>query len=406
MKNTKPRIKTYTTTNNLIDKSNGRIIFQHLLRRDPGDTELRKYENDEQFIKLIKTTEEYKKVQSFEKTLIFKKCNKLMFGTIGDSGQSRASWDYFKQLNLDLLIPYEIHGINDLSLTSEQFKNINFNVSPEDENYEIYIHLSPGLWKSTIDYVTEFYPNKTNITLIFVWELNVIPTYMIDQMKRVNNIIIPTKILKILLNNITCDIIKHTPICIDKPIEVKEIKKFLSKHKNPTIFYTIGTNNERKDLAHIIATFNKIKNIYSISLPINPPILIIKTDNKFKREYYKMNNVLIIDRYLTDREIMYLHDVSDVFINTSKAEGVCYPAIDAIANNKSIIYPENSPIQEYLKENTKFYTLKTTECNVSDNFYRHYPKGSKWNRVSRDENVLLKTILNICPPYDKRLIEN
>ncbi len=120
-------------------------------------------------------------------------------------------------------------------------------------------------------------------------------------------------------------------------------------------FYTIGENNERKNLHGIIKSF------FSAFRAADPVELIIKTNSPInvldiaeKCNLVDFPSVRVISSFMSESELCSLHQHSNCFVQASYSEGYSIPCFDALFFGKTPIAPDSGGYREFLNTFNSF----------------------------------------------------
>lgn len=160
--------------------------------------------------------------------------------------------------------------------------------------------------------------------------------------------------------------IKTSLKLVPEPFQIEEYNNkkdpfFVDKENNkPFIFYTIGQYTEKKNIKGIILAylleFNQQDNVklfiktnsYTMELQnldniINHDISIIKKSIRKKN----CADINIVSGYISDHDIIRLHQSADCYVNAARADGCGPCAIGAMLSGKVIINTKNIGSSSY-----------------------------------------------------------
>jgi glycosyltransferase involved in cell wall biosynthesis len=210
-----------------------------------------------------------------------------------------------------------------------------------DKNIGLFVHESDSFgicpWENYLKLMDE------------LWVPNV---YMKDKLCK--DLGIPTKLIPH-----ACDITRYN----------KQYQKLdIPELKDKFVFYFIGENVRRKNIADLLKAFH-------LEFSINEPVaLLIKTTmpgqsaqqcgeqlNNFcgmikqhLKLYAKVEDYhreIIITDFVTEEQLMAIHATGDCFVNLSYGEAFCQPLFDSMALGKPVISNDCGGPHDYLVDN-------------------------------------------------------
>lgn len=207
------------------------------------------------------------------------------------------------------------------------------------------------------------------------------------------------------------------PIGNDPSIYDREYKKIdFKQYKNAYKIYSIADFSYRKNILGIVESYFK-----AFSRADNV-VLILKcyvdgqtTDNSFKiiseeilkikqqlRKYSVDNypKIILISQYLSDEEIMGLHQSCDLYVNAERGAAWCLPAFDAVGFNNAVIACGWGGPSEFIENGQNGFLLDYKMTPVKNmgqcNFGNLYTCHENWSEPDLEQ---LSDIMRYC--YEK-----
>jgi len=144
------------------------------------------------------------------------------------------------------------------------------------------------------------------------------------------------------------------------------------------VVLTVADNQERKHLSRAMEIVAKVKHERGIKVK---HILVTRENSNvgWKLRDYAMtvgipSEVMIFERGISFKELYALYAISDAFLLTSKAEGLCMPVMEAMSVGVPVVATNCGAMSELLAEGRGF--LMETEYSVIDpwgNSRRDFP---------------------------------
>lgn len=171
---------------------------------------------------------------------------------------------------------------------------------------------------------------------------------------------------------------------VDIPIYVIPLgvdEKFTFKQrvvKNTFTFLWVGTFTKRKDPLLVVDAF---KALYSDRGDVK---LILKTSGGIAQKFDFGSNIEVIDRILTEDELINLYHSSDCFVFPSRGEGFGLPPLEAIATGMPTIMAYNTGMIDILKNGIGCPLEKQT-LEPAEKFKDDWGEIGNWSVSDIDE---------------------
>ena len=146
------------------------------------------------------------------------------------------------------------------------------------------------------------------------------------------------------------------------------------------VVLTVADNQERKNLSKAFEIISKVKNEKKIKVKY---ILVTRENcpvgwklRDLAMTYNIASELMIFERGLSFKELYILYAISDAFLLTSKAEGLCMPVMEAMSVGVPVITTACGSMPELLADNRGF--LMGTEYSHIDpwgNERRDFPNA-------------------------------
>lgn len=203
----------------------------------------------------------------------------------------------------------------------------------------------------------------------FFWETTRIPHYWTEQLNKLDLIFVPCVFNAQVLQN--CGVTK--PVVVAYPqFDIEFYKKpydslDIPELKDKIVFYNINQLSAKKGIdallkAYFTSFFDVPDDVVLLlKLYINManrqnelPIIknfIEQIKSGLKLPIQKYPPVYVIPEFLDDTDIQRLHKTGHVYVNSSRAEGWCIGAFEAMAHGNLLISSRHGGMQEYVHEN-------------------------------------------------------
>lgn len=150
------------------------------------------------------------------------------------------------------------------------------------------------------------------------------------------------------------------------------------------VVLTVADNQERKNISKAMEIISKVKHEKGIKVKY---ILITREHSEVGWKlldlamYYKIaSDVIILDRNLSIQKLFAMYCLADVFLLTSKAEGLGLPVMEAMSVGVPVVASDTGALTELLSEENKARGfLMTTEYQHIDpwgNSLRKFPDAT------------------------------
>lgn len=164
------------------------------------------------------------------------------------------------------------------------------------------------------------------------------------------------------------------------PEEYKKARATLNISDDTIVVITVADNQERKNLSKAMEIISKLKHEKRKKVKY----LLVTRENsdvgwklRDLAMYYKIpSDVSIFERGLPFKELYTLYAMSDVFLLTSKAEGLCMPVMEAMSAGIPVVATACGSLPELLGTDRGF--LMETKYVMIDpwgNELRHFPSA-------------------------------
>lgn len=164
------------------------------------------------------------------------------------------------------------------------------------------------------------------------------------------------------------------------PEEYEKGRDALNISPDTLVILTVADNQERKNLSKAFEIVSKAKKEKNIKVKY---ILITKEHQSvgwklrdLAMTYGIPSELMIFERGLPFKELYTLYAISDVFLLTSKAEGLCMPVMEAMSVGVSVVATNCGALPELLEGGRGF--LMDTEYSMIDpwgNSRRDFPNA-------------------------------
>ena len=142
------------------------------------------------------------------------------------------------------------------------------------------------------------------------------------------------------------------------PEEYTKGRELMNISPDTLVVLTVADNQERKHLSKAMEIVSKVKHEKGIKVK---HILVTKehADVGWKLRDYAMtlkipSDVMIFERGISFKELYALYAISDVFLLTSKAEGLCMPVMEAMSVGVPVVATNCGAMSELLLGGKRF----------------------------------------------------
>ena len=289
------------------------------------------------------------------------------------------------------------YGISGLISNSLKDRNINYGAK--------IIHLTPDLYPRYIE------EGKYNIARLF-WETDRLPKEWVQPCNMVQEIWTASEQMAKMIKDSGVNVpIKWFPQPIDTSNLYENIPAFSTQFPKDFTFYSIFQWIARKNPRALLRAYWKefegndnvtlLLKTYRISYHqseyemIKDEIVQLKNDLRLKH-YPK---IYLVERLLSEKEIIKLHLMGDCFIQSSSGEGWSRPTQEAMLYGKPVISGDNGGITDYL---TPYYYYKVNSSEVRATvqpFIPWYTNDMFWKEL--DEDSLREQMRTVYNEYNK-----
>jgi glycosyltransferase involved in cell wall biosynthesis len=206
-----------------------------------------------------------------------------------------------------------------------------------------------------------------NIGLFFTETVNIQNTPWIDNLKLMDELWVPNtdmleefSILNKPIRYMPCPV-EHINSNIE-PLDINTNGKY--------VFYFIGELNKRKNIETLIRAYHRefsnnepvslLLKVYQYGVPnnivnqeINRLIRDIKTEMRMYSTLTEYNNEIIVTEYMHRDILLRLHKSCDCFVIPSYGEGMCLPAVDALAVGNLVLGTNFGGPKDFLPKSCK-----------------------------------------------------
>jgi glycosyltransferase involved in cell wall biosynthesis len=140
--------------------------------------------------------------------------------------------------------------------------------------------------------------------------------------------------------------------------EKEKIRESLGIGKDEFVILTVADNQERKNLSKAFEIVSKFKKITSSQIRY---VLVTREHSKVGWKLrdlavdFEINtNLMILERGMSFKQLWGIYIMSDAFLLTSKAEGLCMPVLEAMSCGIPVIATKAGAIPELLENDRGF----------------------------------------------------
>ena len=168
--------------------------------------------------------------------------------------------------------------------------------------------------------------------------------------------------------NYMADVVPHginTEIFYPLKKTKQQIKKELRLPEDVFIILTVARNSVRKGLDLTVEAFSEWVRKYDIPKNVrwyyHGALQDVGYDIIDLCRYYKVGNRLILSPEhtastgLSDENMLYIYNASNMYFTTTKAEGWCLPLMEAMACRIPCIVPEHSALAEWPRGGVEYF---------------------------------------------------
>ena len=271
-----------------------------------------------------------------------------------------------------------------ISLFDDGCKNENFNTPHllnKSNFFSKELFISP-LPHSKDQAFTNFLPYKDNISIMTMWETDVLHRYCVNELNdTAAKIFVPCLWNLETFKKSGVKNVELLNLFVDDKFFHYKSKKDLSKF---TFFCgahldNFQSANERKDITLIIECFLKL-------FRDNDKVeLVVKASgaNKKNISQYINSNIKVVYDYLNDEEFSELLSTADVFISSSKSEGWGFFQIESLAIGRPVITIDYGGVKEFCDNNNSFFI--DYEEELATGFFGK--SGGCWAKINKQSLI-------------------
>ena len=191
--------------------------------------------------------------------------------------------------------------------------------------------------------------------------------------------------------------------------EYQAARKMLNISDDTLVVLTVADNQERKNLSKAFEIVSKVKNEKKIKVKY---ILVTRENSEvgwklrdLAMTYNIASELMIFERGLPFKELYSLYAMSDAFLLTSKAEGLCMPVMEAMSVGIPVVATNCGAITELL-DNARGYLLETEYSHIDPwgNSRRDFPNAESGANFL-EGLFLIKNDLTINPNRNWTVIQ-
>jgi len=194
----------------------------------------------------------------------------------------------------------------------------------------------------------------------------------------------------------------YLPIAVDTdswrppvPEEKQMLRAAMGIGPDDKVIITIADNQERKNLSAAFQAVERLctqhENIYYV--------LVTRTDSQvgwmlddLRERHHLMDNTMIFKRGMPFKRLWTLGAMADVALFTSKAEGVCMPALEAMSMGIPVVAPRHTSFGEHLADG------RGLMCDIA--FVDEGPFGNEYRYYVDVESVTEQLEQALFKPLD------
>ena len=140
--------------------------------------------------------------------------------------------------------------------------------------------------------------------------------------------------------------------------EKEKIRESLGIGKDEFVILTVADNQERKNLSKAFEIVSKFKKMTKAQIRY---ILVTREHSKvgwklrdLAVDFEINSNLMILERGMSFKQLWGIYVMSDVFLLSSKAEGLCMPVLEAMSCGIPVIATNTGALTELLEEDRGF----------------------------------------------------
>lgn len=162
--------------------------------------------------------------------------------------------------------------------------------------------------------------------------------------------------------------------------EYEAARKTLNISPETLVVITVADNQERKNLSKAMEIVSKVKHDHGQKVKY---ILVTREHSEvgwklrdLAMQYKIAPDVMIFERGMPFKELFMLYAMADAFLLTSKAEGLCYPVMEAMSVGVPVVTTNCGAMTELLYDG-RGYLMETEYSHIDPwgNSRRDFPKA-------------------------------
>lgn len=255
------------------------------------------------------------------------------------------------------------------------------------------IHLTPDMYPRYME------NGKYHIGHLF-WETDRLPAEWVEPCNKMNEIWTASEEQAEMIKKSGVSVpIKWFPQPIDTSLSSSTASSYVIPSFSGFVFYSIFQWIERKNPMALLKTYWKtfqgksdvilLLKTYRVNYSPAEFNSIQDDINQWKKELSLEHypRVFLIDKLMDANGMSKLHATGDCYINTSRGEGWCIPAVEAMMSGNPVIGVNKTGFADYLPKDTYFpcssYPSKVTQVS----WIPWYTPDQKWLEISEKDLI-------------------